>query len=149
MSPQGGNEQLGLGPVMGVDGAAGQTGFRGDFGDAGPVVAAVGEDLGRGVQQCGASLVGGNTGLAAHSDKVAFSPVAYLDRGGVAIYYETHGAGMAIPLLLSHGYSATADMWNPNVPALSVDRQVITWDMRGHGRSDCPPDPALYSEALS
>jgi pimeloyl-ACP methyl ester carboxylesterase len=40
-------------------------------------------------------------------------------------------------------------MWNPNVSALSADRRVITWDMRGHGRSDSPSDPALYSEARS
>jgi pimeloyl-ACP methyl ester carboxylesterase len=75
--------------------------------------------------------------------------VTYLDRDGVRIYYESHGSGAAWPLLLSHGYSATADMWHPNIPVLSTDRQVITWDIRGHGRSDSPPDLALYSEALS
>ena len=40
-------------------------------------------------------------------------------------------------------------MWTGNLPALSRDRQVVTWDIRGHGRSDWPDDPAQYSEALS
>ena len=40
-------------------------------------------------------------------------------------------------------------MWTGNLPALSRDRQVVTWDIRGHGRSDSPDDPAQYSEALS
>lgn len=80
----------------------------------------------------------------------------YLDRDGVAIYYEIHGpigattgAEPRPPLLLSHGYSATSDMWKPNVDALAADRRVITWDMRGHGRSESPDDPGQYSEALS
>lgn len=76
-----------------------------------------------------------------------------LDRAGVAIYYEVHGptAGKAKEpaLLLSHGYGATADMWRPNLPALARDRLVITWDIRGHGRSGAPEDPDLYSEELS
>lgn len=75
-----------------------------------------------------------------------------IDRDGVAIYYEVTPAAAPArrpPLLLSHGYSATGEMWSANLPALARDRTVITWDMRGHGRSDSPADPALYSEALS
>jgi pimeloyl-ACP methyl ester carboxylesterase len=77
--------------------------------------------------------------------------MAHLDRDGVRLYYEVHGPaeGDHPPLLLTHGYSATAEMWSPNVAALATLRQVITWDIRGHGRSDAPDDPALYSEALS
>jgi pimeloyl-ACP methyl ester carboxylesterase len=40
-------------------------------------------------------------------------------------------------------------MWRPNLPSLAGTRRVITWDIRGHGRSDSPDDPALYSEELS
>jgi pimeloyl-ACP methyl ester carboxylesterase len=80
--------------------------------------------------------------------------MSYLDRDGVTIYYEiapSHAADSPArpPLLLSHGYSATAEMWAANLPALSRDRTVITWDLRGHGRSDSPSDPERYSEALS
>ncbi len=70
-----------------------------------------------------------------------------LDRDGVAIHYEVLGAGPA--LLLSHGYSATGEMWRGQVEPFSEQYRLITWDMRGHGRSDYPEDPAAYSEAAS
>jgi pimeloyl-ACP methyl ester carboxylesterase len=75
----------------------------------------------------------------------------HIDRDGVHLYYEVHGPADSTrrPLLLTHGYSATSEMWTPNLAALSARRRVITWDIRGHGRSDAPDDPALYSEALS
>ncbi|MHB8530676.1 MAG: alpha/beta fold hydrolase [Caulobacteraceae bacterium] len=71
--------------------------------------------------------------------------MASLNRDGVEIYYEVHGEGPA--LLLSHGYSATSQMWRGQVEALSKDHRLIVWDMRGHGRSDYPENPAAYSEA--
>jgi len=71
----------------------------------------------------------------------------YLDRDGLNIYYEDHGQGPAI--LLSHGYSATSRMWAGQIAALAPRYRVVVWDMRGHGESDCPEDPAGYSEALT
>ena len=69
------------------------------------------------------------------------------ERDGVSIHYDVAGEGPA--LLLSHGYSATAEMWRGQVLALSKAYKLITWDMRGHGRSDYPDDPAAYSEAAT
>lgn len=66
-----------------------------------------------------------------------------LDRDGVRLYYEVHGQGPVI--LLSHGYSATAQMWRGQIAALSRQHTLVTWDMRGHGGSDSPDDPAAYS----
>ncbi|KZS73959.1 alpha/beta hydrolase [Mycobacterium kansasii] len=54
-----------------------------------------------------------------------------------------------VPLLLTHGFGATAGMWDPNIDALSVDRPVIVWDQRGHGGSDAPEDMDRYSEQIS
>lgn len=71
----------------------------------------------------------------------------YLDRHGVRIFYESSGAGP--PVLLSHGFSATSQMWRSQVEVLAPDHQVIVWDMRGHGQSDSPDDPSLYSEAAT
>jgi pimeloyl-ACP methyl ester carboxylesterase len=78
--------------------------------------------------------------------------VGYLDRDGHQVCFETTAArasraGAHLPVLLSHGFGASSAMWEPNVGALAADRQVITWDMRGHGRSGSPDDPAQYSEA--
>ena len=50
-------------------------------------------------------------------------------------------------ILLTHGYSATSQMWTGQVETLSKDHRLVVWDMRGHGRTDSPDDPALYSEA--
>lgn len=71
--------------------------------------------------------------------------MANLMSAGVNIHYEVAGIGPA--LLLSHGFSATSAMWRQAVAALSAHYQVITWDMRGHGQSDSPDDPAAYTEA--
>jgi pimeloyl-ACP methyl ester carboxylesterase len=74
--------------------------------------------------------------------------MAILDRDGVEIYYEITGDGPTV--LLTHGFSASTVMWRDNVPALvSGGFRVVTWDMRGHGRSASPDDPALYSSALT
>jgi pimeloyl-ACP methyl ester carboxylesterase len=50
-------------------------------------------------------------------------------------------------LLLSHGFGATAAMFAPNVPTLATHRDVITWDLRGHGGSESPANPECYSGA--
>jgi len=68
-----------------------------------------------------------------------------VSRNGVNLYYETHGTGPAI--LLTHGYSATSQMWRGQIAALSKDHMLVLWDMRGHGQSDYPEDQAEYSEA--
>ncbi|HWZ42799.1 MAG TPA: alpha/beta fold hydrolase [Candidatus Saccharimonadales bacterium] len=67
-----------------------------------------------------------------------------LSRDGVDLYYEIHGSGPAI--LLSHGYSATSEMWRGQIAPLSRHHRLILWDMRGHGQTDSPDGPALYSE---
>lgn len=71
--------------------------------------------------------------------------MAFIDRDGVQIYYEDHGAGPAI--LLTHGFADTSIFWQGQVAAFQDRYRVITWDMRGHGQSDSPGDEAQYSEA--
>lgn len=71
--------------------------------------------------------------------------LAYIDRDGVKIYYDIQGPKGALPVLLSHGHAAATPMWAGQVEALRQRFRVITWDLRGHGRSDCPENPALYT----
>jgi pimeloyl-ACP methyl ester carboxylesterase len=67
-----------------------------------------------------------------------------LTRDGVELYYEVHGEG--VPVLLTHGYSSSSHMWEGQVGPFSKRYQLITWDMRGHGKSDYPADQGAYSE---
>jgi pimeloyl-ACP methyl ester carboxylesterase len=67
-----------------------------------------------------------------------------LNRDRVNLHYETYGEGPAI--LLSHGYSATSQMWQGQIEDFSRRHQLIHWDMRGHGRSDYPTEVSAYSE---
>jgi pimeloyl-ACP methyl ester carboxylesterase len=70
--------------------------------------------------------------------------MAKLNRNGVNIYYEVHGSGPVI--LLTHGYSATSQMWKGQIEPLTRKHTLVTWDMRGHGQSDYPADQSAYSE---
>jgi pimeloyl-ACP methyl ester carboxylesterase len=69
-----------------------------------------------------------------------------LARDGVRIHYEVAGSGPA--LLLTHGFTGSSEDFAKNVAALARENTVISWDLRGHGRSDCPADPAAYSVPL-
>lgn len=73
--------------------------------------------------------------------------MAKLNRDGVELYYEVRGDGPVV--LLTHGYSATSQMWRGQVEAIARDHTLVTWDMRGHGQSDYPDDPGAYSEAAT
>jgi pimeloyl-ACP methyl ester carboxylesterase len=62
---------------------------------------------------------------------------------GIEIDYEDTGRGRAV--LLSHGYSATGRMWDGQHRFLGDRYRVVSWDMRGHGQTVAPDDPAAYS----
>ncbi len=66
---------------------------------------------------------------------------------GITIDYHVTGQGSAI--LMSHGYSATRHMWDGQHAALGDRYRLISWDMRGHGGTESPSDPAQYSHALT
>jgi pimeloyl-ACP methyl ester carboxylesterase len=69
---------------------------------------------------------------------------------GVTLSFQVHNPqAPGVPVLLTHGFGATSGMWKPNIDALSADRPVIVWDMRGHGSSNAPEDMDRYSEAIS
>lgn len=70
--------------------------------------------------------------------------MSHFVRDGVKLYYEVHGDGPVI--LLTHGYSATSQMWRGQIATLSAKHKLVTWDMRGHGQSNYPDDQAAYSE---
>jgi pimeloyl-ACP methyl ester carboxylesterase len=73
--------------------------------------------------------------------------VPQLDRDGVRIRYDVAGTGPAV--LFTHGFAASSRMFAANGERLAADHTVVTWDMRGHGDSDYPADPAAYSVPLA
>jgi len=66
---------------------------------------------------------------------------------GIEIEYLDGGLGS--PVLLGHGYSATGRMWDGQRAALGDRYRIVSWDMRGHGQTESPKDPAQYSAALT
>jgi 3-oxoadipate enol-lactonase len=59
--------------------------------------------------------------------------------GGIHLYYEISGQGQ--PILFIHGLGSSTRDWELQVAFFSDRYQVITFDVRGHGRSDKPPGP--------
>jgi 3-oxoadipate enol-lactonase len=58
---------------------------------------------------------------------------------GIDLYYEEHGEGE--PLLLIMGWGGNAATWKPQIPGLAQRFRVIAFDNRGVGRSMAPRDP--------
>ncbi|MGH6932193.1 MAG: 3-oxoadipate enol-lactonase [Dongiaceae bacterium] len=60
---------------------------------------------------------------------------------GIEIEYRVDGRVKAPAVVLSHSLATNMSMWGPQVPVLARDYLVISYDMRGHGRSDAPAGP--------
>lgn len=56
---------------------------------------------------------------------------------GISINYEMNGEGEN--LVLIHGMGDTLNMWYNQVPLFSKKYRVITYDVRGFGRTEYPP----------
>lgn len=69
---------------------------------------------------------------------------------GVKIHYLEKGEA-GTPVILIHGFTGSAEgNWFSNGVAdvLSERHRVIALDVRGHGRSDKPHDPAMYGDRM-
>ena len=64
---------------------------------------------------------------------------------GISMYYEREGAGSPVLLIIGTGGDHT--FWSEQVPAYSDGYEVITYDARGTGQSDSPPDHESYTMA--
>lgn len=62
--------------------------------------------------------------------------MSYIDQG--------HG----FPVLLGHSYLWSADMWQPQIEALSKHFRVLVPELWGHGDSDTPPSTTVDMNAL-
>ncbi|NWF95379.1 MAG: alpha/beta hydrolase [Candidatus Thorarchaeota archaeon] len=57
----------------------------------------------------------------------------FVETNGVRTYYELEGAGP--PIVFIHGAACDRDMWRPQVEYFADKCSVITYDLRGHGKS--------------
>jgi 3-oxoadipate enol-lactonase len=58
---------------------------------------------------------------------------------GINTYYEITGSGE--PLIFVHGLGSSTRDWEHQVEFFSKKYQVITYDLRGHGKTDKPAGP--------
>jgi pimeloyl-ACP methyl ester carboxylesterase len=69
----------------------------------------------------------------------------YKQVGNLKMYYEIHGQGK--PLLLLHGEFATASMFEPLLPVLTQNHQVILVEQQGHGHTaDIKDRPLSFAQ---
>ncbi len=57
----------------------------------------------------------------------------------VQLNYKVAGNGRPT-IILIHGWASRLDHWNPVASSLARHHRVLRMDLRGHGRSDAPPD---------
>lgn len=67
----------------------------------------------------------------------------HADVNGQRIWFEDSG-GDGPAVILAHGFLMDADMFAPQVAALSPGHRVITWDERGFGRTEFDGAPFTY-----
>lgn len=83
--------------------------------------------------------------LLAASASAQVTQDKWFDSHGVQIRYLEQGSGE--PVLLIHAYTASIETnWIKSgvFPNLAKDHRVIAFDLRGHGKSGKPYDPASY-----
>ncbi len=55
---------------------------------------------------------------------------------GIRTEYELAGPRTGIPVLFIHGFPFSKEMWTPQIDALKREYYLITYDVRGHGKSE-------------
>lgn len=63
------------------------------------------------------------------------------------LHIEARGTGPAI--VFTHGFGRASETWAAQVDALAGDHHVVTWDMRGHGKSEVPAGLYAREDALA
>ncbi len=61
----------------------------------------------------------------------------------ISLHYEVRGVGA--PLILIHGLALSSEIWKPQIDRLCKYFRIVTYDLRGHGKSDKPEDESAYS----
>jgi pimeloyl-ACP methyl ester carboxylesterase len=63
----------------------------------------------------------------------------FVDVRGVRLYYYAAGTrGAGDPVVLLHGFAASAHLWRQVIPRVPSGHRVVALDLAGHGRSEAP-----------
>ncbi|HEX8161306.1 MAG TPA: alpha/beta fold hydrolase [Pyrinomonadaceae bacterium] len=63
---------------------------------------------------------------------------------GIEMAYDEAGSG--VPVVLLHGFPFNRTMWRDQVAALKDSHRVVAPDLRGHGETTVPTEPATMEE---
>jgi pimeloyl-ACP methyl ester carboxylesterase len=74
--------------------------------------------------------------------------MAFAELNGQRIHY-TDSGGDGPPVILSHGFLMSGEMFAPQVAALVDDHRVITWDERGFGLTEFDGQPFTYWDSAA
>lgn len=77
------------------------------------------------------------------------TPIAYLDRPVDRSVDRAHRGAGATPLVFTSGYTASDFYWRHLLARLDGRARLITWDLKGHGRSGPANDPGAVGVADS
>jgi pimeloyl-ACP methyl ester carboxylesterase len=70
----------------------------------------------------------------------------FAERDGVRVFWERYGDGDPTLLLLPAWAIIHSRQWKAQIPYLARHYRVLTFDPRGNGRSDRPPDAEAYAD---
>ena len=74
------------------------------------------------------------------------SASGFAEVNGTQIYYEVAGAGHG--LVLIHAGIADSRMWDDQFSVFAQHYRVLRYDLRGYGKSACPPGPYALRDDL-
>ncbi|MFF1378568.1 alpha/beta fold hydrolase [Streptomyces sp. NPDC058308] len=80
-----------------------------------------------------------------YAPPVASRELTAVSADGARVHVEVHGPEGAPAVVLTHGWTCSPAFWAAQIRALAVDRRVIAYDQRGHGRSAAPSGAEGYS----
>jgi pimeloyl-ACP methyl ester carboxylesterase/predicted glycosyltransferase len=69
----------------------------------------------------------------------------YVERDGVRVFWECYGDGDPIVLFLPTWSIIHSRCWKAQIPYFARHFRALTFDGRGNGRSDRPPEPEAYA----
>jgi non-heme chloroperoxidase len=82
------------------------------------------------------------------ADELKYKPISVKTPDGLTISAQEWGNPAGPEILFIHGFSQSHLSWMRQVEGdLAKEFRIITYDLRGHGNSDKPLDPARYRDS--